>query len=55
MDPDETFRIMRDPEATKDESRQAACDLYNWLTKAGYPVNGWSVEQCKAECKKYMR
>lgn len=55
MDPVETFRIMRDPDATKEESRQAACDLHNWLTRGGFPVNGWNRQQCLAECRKYMR
>ena len=55
MDPVETFRIMRSSDSTREESRQAATDLHNWLIRGGFPVNGWDRAQCLAECKKYMR
>lgn len=54
MDPEATFHTMRHAE-TLAERRQAACDLHNWLTKGGYPVNGWNRQQCLAECRKYMQ
>lgn len=55
MDPQATFDIMRSSDSTRDESRQAAVDLWNWLQRGGYPVNGWDRAQCLAECKKYMQ
>ena len=54
MDPEITFQIMRSSDSSKADSRQAACDLWNWLQRGGFPVNGWTRSQCLAECKKYM-
>ena len=53
MDPNETMRIMSDSDSTKEESKQAACDLWNWLAKGGFPPSGMSAVQAKAEAKKY--
>lgn len=55
MDPEAIFVIMRSSDSTRDESRQAACDLWNWIKMGGYPVNGWCRDQVLDECKKYMQ
>lgn len=54
MDPVVAFEIMRSSESSREDSRQAACDLHNWCARGGYPVNGWTRDQVMRECKKYM-
>jgi hypothetical protein len=54
MDPNAAQAIMLDSDSDSETRSQAACDLYNWVTRGGFPPAGWTREGTKIMCKKYM-